>query len=96
VNGITDWSLNLEAACEGTIIIRGMSVAVAARRLPPAEAAPVLRDAIAGAPKFVRSMTSNHFIAGLESPLEAWEEDAATHPVFILTEVEQDVSRQPR
>lgn len=85
VYGVSDWSRNLEAAGEGDVTIRGKTTKVAARRLPPHEAAPILRASIADAPAMIRRMTSRYFVANLESSLEDWTQEAVAHPVFHLT-----------
>jgi hypothetical protein len=91
VFGVTDWSRNLEVAGEAEVTTRGETKRVDARRLPPSEAAPVLRDSIADAPAFVRRMTAQYFTAGLESPLGDWEREAVDHPVFVLTPVASSI-----
>lgn len=85
VYGVGDWSRNLEVAREAEITLRGRIVSVAARRLPPSEAAPILRDSIADAPALIRRMTEPYFSANEESPIEDWEDEASAHPVFVLT-----------
>lgn len=85
VNGVTDWSRNLRAGGSATVSTRGKTVNVSARELPPAEAAPILRDSMAEAPALVRTLTGGHFESEHDSPIEVWQRDAATHPVFILT-----------
>lgn len=85
VYGVSDWSRNLEAAREAEITQRGETTRVEARRLGPREAAPILRDAIAGAPSLIRRMTSRYFAARVDSALEVWEREAIEHPVFLLT-----------
>lgn len=87
VYGVCDWSRNLEAAGEAEITSRGRTTPVTARRLPPAEAAPVLREAMGDAPEMIRRMTDDYYSADFDSPLEDWEEEAVDHPVFILTPV---------
>lgn len=86
VYGVSDWSRNLEAAGTADVTVRGRTTRVDARRLPPAEAAPILREAIAGAPGMIRRMTSPYFKADLDAPIRAWEAEAVDHPVFILTQ----------
>jgi deazaflavin-dependent oxidoreductase (nitroreductase family) len=83
--GPTDWAKNLEAAGEAVITMRRKAVPVAARRLAPGEAAPVLRDSVASAPRIVQRMTSRYFDVDADAPLEAWERETVRHPVFALT-----------
>jgi deazaflavin-dependent oxidoreductase (nitroreductase family) len=85
VYGVSDWSLNLEASGEADVTIRGGTMKVEARRLPPQEAAPILRDSLADAPAMIRRMTSRHFTADIESSLEEWAQESVAHPVFHLT-----------
>ncbi|MGH3650409.1 MAG: nitroreductase family deazaflavin-dependent oxidoreductase, partial [Acidimicrobiia bacterium] len=85
VYGESDWSRNLEAAGEATITHGGKTTAVEARHLSPPEAAPILRDQIAGAPAMVRRMTAPYFDATADSALSDWEREAETHPVFVLS-----------
>ncbi len=85
VYGVCDWSRNLEAAGVATITQRGRRTSVVARRLETAEAAPVLRDAMARAPRMVRRMTSPYFTADTAASLEEWAVEAVRHPVFLLT-----------
>lgn len=86
VYGISDWSRNLEAAGHGTITIRGRDVAVDARRLPPAEGGPVLRDLILDAPRMIQRMTFPYFHATADAGIEEWERESVAHPVFALAE----------
>jgi len=88
VYGTSDWSRNLEVAGRATITSRRRTTTVEARRLPPPEAGPILKEAIMGAPAMIRRMTSPYFSAGDESTPAAWEREAEAHPVFILTPVE--------
>ena len=87
VYGVSDWSRNLEAAGKADVTTRGKTTKVDARRLPPHEAAPILRDSIAGAPAMIRRMTSQYFAATFESSSEEWAREALDHPVFHLTPV---------
>lgn len=84
VNGITDWARNLRSAGKATITMRGQDLEVTARELPSHEAAPLLRNSMAEAPALVRNLTADHFTATSGSPIEAWQRDASTHPVFVL------------
>jgi len=85
VYGACDWSRNLEAAGEATITSRRTTSRVKATRLEPAEAGPILRDAISGAPAMIRRMTAPYFSAEAGSPPLEWVREATDHPVFILT-----------
>jgi len=85
VYGTCDWSRNLEAAGEARITSRGATTPVRATRLEPADAGPILRDAMARAPSMVRRMTAPYFTAEIESAASEWEREASEHPVFVLT-----------
>lgn len=84
VFGISDWSRNLDAAGKATLTVGGTATEVGVERLEPSVAAPILRDAIVGAPGMVRRMTADCYRATADSPLSAWEEEALTHPVYDL------------
>lgn len=84
VYGEGDWSRNLESAGGATVTQRGETIPVEAIRLPPDEAAPILREEITGAPRLVRKMTAPYFDADRESPMDDWEREAKRHPVFLL------------
>jgi deazaflavin-dependent oxidoreductase (nitroreductase family) len=90
VYGTCDWSRNLEHAGVAMVTQRRRSTQVQARRLPPAEAAPVLRELTMGAPAMVRSMTARYFSADADSPLQEWEREAIEHPVFLLKVIDED------
>lgn len=87
VYGESDWSRNLGAAGEATITRRRKTTWVEATRLQPGEGGPILRDEICGAPRLVRRMTAPYFEAGFDSPLTAWEEEARSHPIFVLNPI---------
>jgi hypothetical protein len=91
VYGVSDSSLNLEASGEADVAIRGATIKVEARRLPPQEAAPILRDSLADAPAMIRRMTSRYFAADIESSLEEWEQESVAHPVFHLTPAQPSI-----
>lgn len=88
VYGETDWSRNLEAAGEGSITLRGAVIEVKARRLEPEQAAPILEDAMRGAPAVVRRMTAPYFDAPVDSANVNWTLEASRHPVFLLEPLE--------
>lgn len=95
VYGRVDWVMNLEAAGRALITRRLRRFQVTARRLPPEEAAPVLRETLSTANPFIRSLLGRYFQTEPKAPLEAWREEATRHPVFFLTpasEVEHQMS----
>lgn len=87
VYGVSDWSRNLESAGRASLEMRRSIIEVDARRLPPAEAAPIIRNLIGQAPAMIQRMTARYFSARPESPIEDWEREADHHPVFHLGEV---------
>ena len=84
VYGRSDWSINLEAAGEARLTLKGEQIEVSARRLQPGEGGPVLREAMLGAPSMIQRMTAPYFTAGAGSPDADWEREAIAHPVFVL------------
>jgi deazaflavin-dependent oxidoreductase (nitroreductase family) len=88
VYGRVDWVWNLEAAGRALITRRLRRFQVTARQLTPDEAAPVLRETLSTANPFIRSLLGRYFAADPKAPLEAWLEEAACHPVFLLTPVQ--------
>jgi len=82
--GAVDWVKNLRAAGTATLTHRGRRTAVTAVELPPAQAAPVLRDNLSAAGPIVWRVLSRYFDVGRDAPLEAWRAEADRHPVFIL------------
>lgn len=84
VYGVSDWSKNLDAAGKATITVRGRTTEVTVERLKPSLAAPILRDAISNAPRMVRRLTAKYYQAKPDSPPAAWEDEAQTHPVYLL------------
>jgi deazaflavin-dependent oxidoreductase (nitroreductase family) len=85
VYGRVDWVRNLEAAGRALITRRLRRFRVTARQLTPDEAAQVLRETLSTANPFIRSLLGLYFDADPKDPLEAWLEEAARHPVFLLT-----------
>jgi deazaflavin-dependent oxidoreductase (nitroreductase family) len=77
--GAVNWVRNLRAAGEATLTRGRRAETVAARELPPKEAALVLRDDVKGGNPFAR-----YFGVTAESSLEAFERATVDHPVFVL------------
>jgi deazaflavin-dependent oxidoreductase (nitroreductase family) len=82
--GRVDWVKNLEVAGRATITIRGRAIDVEARVLPPAEAAPILRESVASAGPVTLRMVGPYFDTSPDAPLSDWEMESARHPVFVL------------
>ena len=51
----------------------------------------MLRETLSTANPFIRSLLGRYFAADPKAPLEAWLEEAARHPVFLLTPVQSPV-----
>lgn len=88
VHGESDWARNLRAAGEGTLAIRGTPIPITATELDPTEAAPFIRSALEGAGRMTRRIVGRHFAASVDDPIEAWREEAASHPLFHLSPLE--------
>lgn len=86
--GMVDWVKNLRAAGSANITWRGRKIVVTAHELTPAEAAPVLRDVLARAPRMLRKAFAPYFDTPASAPLTEWEVEAERHPVFHLQQVE--------
>ena len=80
VYGQVDWARNLRAAGKATLTRGRRSEAITAVELSPAEAAPILKQSLAGAPAMIRA----YFDVTPDSPLDAFEREAPRHPVFLL------------
>ena len=44
-----------------------------------------MRDLLASLSPFVRPVIGSYFVTDPSAPIEAWQEEARNHPVFILT-----------
>ena len=82
--GQVDWVRNLRAAGRGTLTRGRRSEELAAIELPPSEAAPILKESLAGAPEFIRQ----YFDVTPDSPIEDYEREIARHPVFEFVPLE--------
>jgi deazaflavin-dependent oxidoreductase (nitroreductase family) len=78
--GQVDWVRNLRAAGRATLTRGRHSEAIMAVELSPEEAAPLLKESLAGAPPFLRA----YFDVAPDAPIEAFEREAPRHPVFLL------------
>jgi deazaflavin-dependent oxidoreductase (nitroreductase family) len=77
--GPVHWVLNARAAGRVTLSRRRTSTEYDVRELPPAEAAPVLRQYLQ-----VASATRSYFTASKDAPVEDFLKEAGRHPVFAL------------
>ena len=80
VYGQVDWARNLRAAGKATLQRGRRNETVTAVELGPAEAAPILKRSLAGAPGMIRA----YFEVTPDSSLEDFEREAPRHPVFLL------------
>lgn len=78
--GEADWVRNLRAAGEASLKRGRRSEHIFVTELSAQEAAPILRESLAGAPGFLLK----NFEANPASSLEAFEREAHHHPVFLL------------
>jgi deazaflavin-dependent oxidoreductase (nitroreductase family) len=81
--GAVQWVRNIRAAGTATLTRGRRSEAISVTELEAKEAAPVLKQYLLHVAAGVRS----YFDATKDSPLEAFEREAARHPVFQITTV---------
>jgi len=84
--GPVDWVKNLRAAGTASITVRGRPREVIAVELPAGEAGPILRETLMSAGPVVRRVIGPYFETTTDAPAQAWEAEAARHPVFLLRE----------
>jgi deazaflavin-dependent oxidoreductase (nitroreductase family) len=77
--GVTNWVKNARAAGQVELRRAGGRETISLSELDPGDRAPVLRDYVRAIP-----LVRPFFDAGPNSPLEAFAEEAARHPVFRL------------
>jgi deazaflavin-dependent oxidoreductase (nitroreductase family) len=83
--GVVQWVRNLRAAGTATLTRGRRSETITVRELPAQEAAPVLKQYLL---LRVSAGVRSYFDATKDSPLEAFEREAARHPVFQITPVQ--------
>lgn len=82
--GIVNWVRNLRAAGGEATITRGRRAEkVQAIELAPEIAAPIFRETLRTTPGFIRGYVN----LTVDSPLEEFEREIPTHPVFLLQPV---------
>jgi len=81
--GEVNWVRNLRAAGEATLTYSGITEHIFASELPPEHAAPILKEAVAVAPAFVRA----YFAVPPDAPLADFIREAPRHPVFRLATI---------
>ena len=85
VYGRVDWVRNLRAAGEAVVTMRRRTIPVTSQELTTDQAAPIVRDLLASLNPIVRPVIGSYFATDLSAPIEAWQDEARRHPVFILT-----------
>ena len=78
--GEVDWVRNLRAAGEATLQRGPRPEHILVKELSAEEAAPILKESLAGAPGFLLK----NFEVTPASSIEAFEREAHHHPVFLL------------
>jgi deazaflavin-dependent oxidoreductase (nitroreductase family) len=90
--GEVNWVRNLRAAGEATLTWGRHSEAITVVELSPEEAAPILKQGLAGAPAFIRQ----YFDVTPASPIEDFVREAPRHPVFLVqSAVEKQTRTEP-
>jgi deazaflavin-dependent oxidoreductase (nitroreductase family) len=88
--GVVQWVRNIRVAGRATLTRARRSEAISVTELSVGEAAPILKRYLAvQRAADVRSS----FDATKDSPIEAFEREAARHPVFTITAVEEPPER---
>jgi deazaflavin-dependent oxidoreductase (nitroreductase family) len=82
--GVVQWVRNIRAAGTATLTRGRHSKVISVTELPAHEAAPILKQYLVKA-----TAARPYFDATLDSPLEAFEQEAPRHPVFQITTVEE-------
>jgi deazaflavin-dependent oxidoreductase (nitroreductase family) len=88
--GVVQWVRNIRAAGTATLTRGRRSETISVTELEAKEAAPILKQYL-----FKGAAARPYFDATKDSPLEAFEREAARHPVFQITSVEEP-TRQER
>ncbi len=82
--GAVQWVRNIRASGTATLTRGRRSEAISVTELPAQEAAPVLKQYLL---MHVSAGVRSYFDATKDSPLEAFEREAARHPVFKITPI---------
>jgi deazaflavin-dependent oxidoreductase (nitroreductase family) len=89
-HGVVQWVRNIRAAGRATLTRGRRSEAISVTEVSAGEAAPILKRYLSvQRAADVRS----YFDATKDSPIEAFEREAARHPVFTITTVEEPPER---
>src|SRR6266851_6687618 len=89
--GVVQWVRNLRAAGTATLTRGRRAEAISVTELPAREAAPVLKQYLLHG-----AWVGAYFDATKNSPLAAFEREAARHPVFQITTIEHLQQAQSR
>ena len=81
--GVVQWVRNIRASGTATLTRGRRSEAISVTELPAQQAAPILKQYL-----FKATAARPYFDATKDSPLEAFELEAARHPVFHITPME--------
>ena len=84
--GVVQWVRNIRAAGTATLTRGRHSKVISVIELPAQEAAPILKQYLVKA-----TAARPYFDATKDSPLEAFEREAARHPVFQITPLEDPI-----
>lgn len=90
--GVVQWVRNIRVAGRATLTRGHRSEAISVTELSPREAAPILKQYLA-----VQRAADiqSYFDARKDAPVEAFEREAARHPVFQITRLEQSPEAPP-
>jgi deazaflavin-dependent oxidoreductase (nitroreductase family) len=88
--GVVQWVRNIRAAGRATLTRGRRSEAISVTEMSAGEAAPILKRYLAV--QHAADVRS-YFDAAKDSPIEAFEREAARHPVFAITTVEEPPER---
>jgi deazaflavin-dependent oxidoreductase (nitroreductase family) len=86
--GVVQWVRNIRAAGTATLSRGRRSETISVTELEAREAAPILKQYLVKA-----TAARPYFDATKDSPLETFEREAALHPVFQITTVEEPSRR---
>jgi deazaflavin-dependent oxidoreductase (nitroreductase family) len=89
--GVVQWVRNLRAAGTARLTRGRRSEVISVTELPAQQAAPILKQYLLKA-----TAARPYFDATKDSPLEAFEREAARHPVFQITTAEEPTRQEHR
>jgi deazaflavin-dependent oxidoreductase (nitroreductase family) len=83
--GDVDWVKNLRAAGSAVVTRRRRAIPVTVQELADDEAAPVLKELVSSIGFMLRPVIGHRFDTAATASLDEWRDEAAHHPVFLLT-----------